>query len=240
MLATLAFTGFSVAFLHAIIPTHWLPFVLVARARSWSRTKTLAVSAAAGLGHVALTTLLGLPIFLAGLAADEHLGELFPRIAGGVLLAVGIWYFWRQYRGGVLHHHTPGGAHRPSERCGQEDGQTHFETELQDTRLVSGPSGDWAAIGGLLAMLTLSPCEAFLPVYLRAVEFGWTGFAVLSGILMAGTFAGMLLFTWLTLLGFERLPLRRLERHEALLLGCIFTTLGLMMPFLGHGHAHAH
>lgn len=240
MLTTLAFTGFTVAFLHAVIPTHWLPFVLVARARSWSRGKTLAVSAAAGFGHVALTTLLGLPIFLLGRAADEHLGEIFPKIAGGLLLAVGAWYFWRHSRGGVLHHHAPGGAHQPSERCGHEDGHSHFEAELKDTQLVSTRSGDWAAIGGLLTMLTLSPCEAFLPVYLKAVEFGWTGFFVLSGILMAGTFSGMLLFTWLTLLGFERLPLRRLERYEALLLGCIFTSLGLMMLFLGHGHGHAH
>jgi nickel/cobalt exporter len=44
VLTTIAATGFSVAFFHAAIPTHWLPFVLVSRARGWSRSaKTLAV-----------------------------------------------------------------------------------------------------------------------------------------------------------------------------------------------------
>jgi len=31
----LAATGLSVAFIHAAIPTHWLPFVVVARAQGW-------------------------------------------------------------------------------------------------------------------------------------------------------------------------------------------------------------
>ena len=60
MLTTIAATGFTVAFFHAAIPTHWLPFVLVSRARGWSRGKTLAVATLAGLGHVAITSLLGL------------------------------------------------------------------------------------------------------------------------------------------------------------------------------------
>ena len=33
--------GFGVAFLHAAIPTHWLPFALTARGQGWSLGKTL-------------------------------------------------------------------------------------------------------------------------------------------------------------------------------------------------------
>jgi len=240
MLTTLALTGFTVAFFHAAIPTHWLPFVLVARARDWSRVKTLAVAAFAGLGHVALTTALGLLIAWFGFQADEHMGELFPQIAGGILLAIAAWYFWRQLRGGVLHHHAPGGTHQPSAHCGHEPEHSHFEEELEGTKLVSQRAGDWTAITGLFTMLTLSPCEGFLPVYLSGVQFGWTGFFVLSGILALGTLAGMMLFTWLTLLGLAKLPLQKLERYEAALLGTIFAVLGLMMLFLEHGHEHVH
>ncbi len=238
MLTTLAATGFTVAFFHAAIPTHWLPFVLVARARGWTHGKTLAVSAFAGLGHVALTSLLGLAIAWFGFQADEHMGELFPQIAGGILFAIGAWYFWRQFRGGVLHHHAPGGSHRPSERCGHDHGHSHFEAELEGTKLVSRRAGDWAAISGLFMMLTLSPCEGFLPVYLSGVQYGWRGFVVLSGILAVATLAGMMIFTWLTLLGFSKLPVQKLERYEAALLGTIFTVLGALMVFVEHGHAH--
>jgi len=50
VLTTVAATGFTVAFFHAAIPTHWLPFVLTGRARGWSRAKTLAVTK-----HIPLT-----------------------------------------------------------------------------------------------------------------------------------------------------------------------------------------
>ena len=45
---TLIVTGFTVAFLHAAIPTHWLPFVVAARAQRWNKSKTLAVTGVAG------------------------------------------------------------------------------------------------------------------------------------------------------------------------------------------------
>jgi nickel/cobalt exporter len=241
VLTTIALTGFTVAFFHAAIPTHWLPFVLVSKARNWSRGKTLAVSAFAGLGHVALTSVLGLAIAWFGFQLDEHAEELFPKVAGSVLLVIGAFYFWRQLSGrGVLHHHPPGGSHQPSEHCGHGHTHSHWQEELKDSKLVSLKAGDWPVISGLFLMLTLSPCEGFLPVYLSGVQFGWRGFVVLSLILAVGTLAGMLLFTWLTLLGMDKLPIQKLERYEAALLGTIFTVLGLLMFFVEHGHHHGH
>jgi hypothetical protein len=236
-LATIAATGFFVAFFHAAIPTHWLPFVLVSRARRWTRSKALAVAIFAGLGHVALTTLLGLAIAWFGFQLDEHFGHVFTRIAGGVLLAVGAFYFFRQWRGkGIMHHHTPGGHHQPSAHCGHERAHSHLETELTESELVSSRKGDWAAISGLFVMLTLSPCEGFLPIYLSAVGSGWQGFFILSGILAAGTLGGMLIFTWLTLVGLEKVELKRIEHWEAALLGVVFTVLGVLMLTLEHSH----
>ncbi|HET7538196.1 MAG TPA: hypothetical protein VFJ90_17170 [Candidatus Didemnitutus sp.] len=234
VLTTIAATGFTVAFFHAAIPTHWLPFVLVSRTRGWNRGKTLAVSAFAGLGHVALTSLLGVVIAWCGFQLDEHVGEMFPRIAGGLLLLFGLYYFWRQWRGGVLHHHAPGEQHQASEHCGHEHGHSHWDDELKDNRVFCAKSGDWGAISGLFMMLTLSPCEGFLPIYLSGVQFGWRGFVVLSLILALGTLAGMMIFTWLTLMGLERLPVQKLERHEAAMLGTIFTVLGVLTMTLRH------
>lgn len=237
VLTTIAATGFTVAFFHAAIPTHWLPFVLVSRARGWKRGKTLAVSALAGLGHVALTSLLGLVIAWFGFQLDEHAENLFPKIAGGVLLLIGAIYFWRQWSGrGVMHHHPPGGHHQASSQCGHSHTHSHWDDELKESELVSKKSGDWAAIGGLFMMLTLSPCEGFLPVYLSGVQFGWRGFVVLSAILALGTLAGMLVFTWLTLVGLERVQVQRFERYEAAMLGSIFTVLGVLLLVFEHGH----
>ncbi|MEY2879614.1 MAG: hypothetical protein RLZZ15_1994 [Verrucomicrobiota bacterium] len=237
VLTTVAATGFSVAFFHAAIPTHWLPFVLTARARGWTRGKTLAVTAFAGAGHVAVTTLLGLGIAWFGFQIDERVGAAFPWLAGGLLWAMGAVYFWRQWRGeGVCHHHPPGGQHEPAAHCHEPQAHehSHWEAELKDTALVSKKSGDWAAITGLFVMLTLSPCEGFLPVYLSAVRFGWTGFFVLSVILAVAALAAMLLFTWLALLGFEKFELKNFERYEAGLLGGLFVALGALVVLLEH------
>lgn len=233
VLTTVAATGFSVAFFHAAIPTHWLPFVLTSRARGWSRAKTLAVTAFAGAGHVAVTSLLGLGIAWFGFQLDERIGAAFPWIAGALMWGMAGWYFWRQWRGGgICHHHPPGSHHHADEHCVEPHEESHWHDELKDSTLVSEKAGDWSVISGLFMMLTLSPCEGFLPVYLSAVQFGWTGFGVLSAILAVAAIAAMLLFTWLALLGFEKIELKSFERYEAALLGALFAVLGFLIVAL--------
>lgn len=230
--------GFSVAFFHAAIPTHWLPFVLVARARSWTRMKTLSVTALAGMGHVALTSLLGLGIAWFGFQLEEKV-ESFPWVAGGLLLVFAGYYFWRQLTGrGICHHHPPGSHHHASEHCADDHGHSHWQEEMKGSPIVSTRSGEWTAIAGLFVMLTLSPCEAFLGIYLSGVQFGWRGFFVLSAILAVATLAGMALFTWLALVGFEKFRLKSFERYEAGLLGAVFAVLGVLIIAIEHGHEH--
>lgn len=232
---TIAATGFTVAFFHAVLPTHWLPFVLVARARGWSRAKTLMVTLAAGMGHVALTTLLGLLIAWFGFQLDERLGHAFPWIVGGLLVGIGLYYFLRQLRGrGVCHHPVPGSHHHATEACGRDEDHSHWEHELEESELVSSRRGDWTAISGLFLLLTLSPCEGFLPVYLSGVRFGWHGFVVLSVILAVATLAGMTLVTWLALFGLDRFRVQRFERWEAATIGALFCVLGVLIVLLEH------
>ncbi|MSU73314.1 MAG: hypothetical protein EXS43_13415 [Opitutus sp.] len=233
VLTTVAVTGFTVAFLHAAIPTHWLPFVLVARARGWGHTKAIAVLALAGLGHVGLMGVIGLAIAWLGFQLDERIGRFFPWIAGGLLLAFATYYFYRQWSGrGICHHNPPGGHHHADEHCGEAHANSHWHAELEDSPLVSRSTGDWTAVAGLFVMLTLSPCEGFLPIYLSGVQFGWRGFVLLSVILAVATFVAMTLFTWLALIGFEKFRLNRFERYESGMLATLFGILGVLVIVL--------
>jgi hypothetical protein len=81
--ASIAVTGFAVAFLHAALPTHWLPFVLVGRAQKWSAGRTLGVTLLAGLGHVGLTIAAGPGPGGRGPGAAAPLGGLFHWVVGG-------------------------------------------------------------------------------------------------------------------------------------------------------------
>ena len=204
LFGSLAATGFVIAFLHAALPTHWLPFVLVGRAQGWSGRKTLGVTMLAGGGHIASTVALGLLLTVAGMALHERFGPLLARAAGVLLIAAGAYYlFFRRPKGGDS-----------AEPAGRVFGS------------------DKAAILGLITVLTLSPCESFLPVYLSSASYGWGAFALLTLVLVGATLAAMLAFTSLSMLGVARLRLTLLERYENLLLGVALGLLGVVVIVL--------
>jgi hypothetical protein len=103
LFTSIAATGFAVAFLHAALPTHWLPFVLIGRARAWPLRKTLGVTAIAGVGHVVVTVLLGGALTALGLVIRPQLGAVFPFVVGGLLIAFGVLQM-------VRHRHAKTGA----------------------------------------------------------------------------------------------------------------------------------
>lgn len=226
VLTTIAITGFGVAFFHAAIPTHWLPFVLASRAQHWNHSKTLGVTALAGTGHVLVTALLGLLIAWFGIALDRTIGRWFPVIAGAALLLLGLFYLYRQLSGrGHAHHHLFCG-HSHTHTGELEHDAHHTPTPVGARRPVSS---DRLAITSLLTLLTFSPCEAFLPIYASGVRYGWSGFALLTVILSVGTVAGMVLFTWLTLAGVQKVKLGLLERYESGLIGSLLCAVGLLI-----------
>ena len=225
VLTTIAITGFSIAFFHAAIPTHWLPFVLTARAQRWSRTKTLAITALAASGHASFTALLGLIVAWFGIALSERIGMWFPRLAGGALILFGVFYVIRQLTG---HTHTHlrafgQGGHSHEHDHDNESGHTHSHSPMALSK------SDVAAITSLLALLTFSPCEAFVPVYVSGVRYGWHGFFLLTIILTVGTIAGMVAFTGLALTGIEQVKLRSFEKYEAGVMGVLLCVVGVLI-----------
>lgn len=51
-LIVLLLAGASVAIFHAILPDHWMPIAVVARAQRWSMGRTTRVALWTGVGHV--------------------------------------------------------------------------------------------------------------------------------------------------------------------------------------------
>jgi putative Mn2+ efflux pump MntP len=247
LFASLAGAGLVLAFLHASIPTHWLPFVVTARAQAWTRRRTLIITAVAGAGHIALTTLLGVLVIAFGIEVDRWTGTVFPWIAGGILIAFGLYYLVNQFRGQGHghahghHHHIPIGRHAHSLSAAHtHDGgrvvhahaaaaaaHRHGHDPATCDEVGVARVSDAAAITSLFVLLTFSPCEAFIPVYISAVRFGWTGFALSTAVLAIGAITGMVTFTWLTMSGLKRLNLHWLEHYEGAILGTVLCTLGI-------------
>jgi ABC-type nickel/cobalt efflux system permease component RcnA len=237
LLFSITGAGLALAFFHAAIPTHWLPFVITARAQGWSIRKTLAITAFAGAGHIALTALLGVLVILFGIAIDHWTGEVFPWIAGGILIAFGMYYLVNQFRGAHTHHHHHHRAHSLSAAHVHDHHRHHAGHEdcadaCDDVGVVR--VSDTAAITSLFVLLTFSPCEAFIPLYVSAVQFGWGGFALSTVVLAVGAIAGMVLFTWLTLSGLQKFHLHKLEHYEGAILGTVLCVLGVAFIVFGH------
>ena len=223
LLASLLATGFVVAFLHGALPNHWLPFVLVGRRQGWSTGKTLLITALAGFAHAGVTTLLGLALVAAGLAFGGPIAGALPLIAGGVLIALGVYYLASHARGdGHLHLPFIGRLAPASGPDGRKRGGEVATAVLSDR----------AAIFGLLAIVALSPCEAFLPVYLSGLRYGWPGFSALSVVLTGGAVASMTGFTGLSLAGARWLGLKSAERYEGMMLGAMLCLMGVLVIFL--------
>jgi nickel/cobalt transporter (NicO) family protein len=219
VLTTIALTGFGIAFFHAAMPTHWLPFVLTSRVQQWNRPKTVAITALAGTGHVLVTALLGFFITWFGTSLNKTVSDWFPRVAGGALLLFGLYYLVRQISGrGHVHFGYP------HEHLHEAHGSEHHHDPPKRT-------SDRTAILSLLAFLTFSPCEGFLPIYVSGIRYGWKGFALLTGILSFGTVAGMVFFTSLTLAGLGRLKLGVLEKYESALMAILLCFVGLLILF---------
>jgi hypothetical protein len=206
-----------------------LPFVLTARAQRWNHAKALGITALAGSGHVVFTAVLGLLLTLFGFALHEKIGDWFPRIAGGALLLFGLFYLYRQVIGKV-HGHSRVIGENPQVHAAHHPPDDHHGNASQPALMHAPPPvSDRIAITSLLALLTFSPCESFVPFYVYGIRYGWMGFALLTAILSVATVAGMIVFTWLTLAGMRRINLGLLEKYELGLMGALLCAVGILI-----------
>lgn len=210
VLLSLLGAGFVTAFLHAALPTHWLPFVLVGRGQRWGLLQVLATVAAAGLAHILSTALVGGLIVAAGLAMDQWISGMLPLASAGLLFLFGGHYLLRA----VLR--APVMAGGPALALSEPT--------------VSHAAAFW----GLVAMLAISPGEVLLPIYLSQATQGPLVLAALTLAFAAGTILGMGLFTGLARAGWSVLRLERWARYESIILGVALILIGLLVILRPH------
>ena len=202
--------GFVAAFLHAALPTHWLPFVLVGRAQRWSLSRNLMAVTAAGLAHIASTAVVGSLIVAAGLALDEIVAGLLPHLSAILLFGFGGFYLIKSV------------IRRPAMAGGPP-------LDLAEPTVSHG-----AAFWGLVAVMALSPGEVLLPIYMSSAQEGVGALALLTGVFAVGTILGMATFTTLARAGASVLRLERWARYEGAILGIALIAIGLLI--VAHQH----
>ena len=210
VLLSLLGAGFVTAFLHAALPTHWLPFVLVGRGQRWSLPQVLGAVTAAGLAHIAATAVVGGLIVAAGLALDQWISGLLPALSAALLFLFGAFYLGRALL-------------RPAIMAGGP------------SLALSEPTvSHAAAFWGLVALMAISQGEVLLPIYLSQATQGPLVLAALTVAFAAGTVLGMALFTVLARAGWSVLRLERWARYEGVILGLAPILIGLLVFLRQH------
>ena len=193
--------------LHALIPSHWLPFVTIGQAEGWSQRQLLLVTAVAGLAHTVSTSLLGLFVSLAGWQLAENYHSLSVRVIPLLLLTLGVWYLMQHVRHRHVHDHINASAMRKTRSFG--------------TLLVS--------LG--LAMF-LSPCLEIEAYFLSAGAKGWQAVLLVTLIYTVVTLSGMLIMVTVGRRGLRRVDPHWFEHNENLMTSLTLVGLAVLNFFI--------
>jgi hypothetical protein len=218
----LVVTTILTAAVHTLIPDHWLPFVLVARAERWSPRRTLVLTSASAMLHVAVSIALGLAVAL-GLGAAPlaaGLAEILEALTGWLLIAFGTAYMaWFLVRGGHVHSFGMHPHHDPRDPDPSAAGPWR--------RDISG----WA----LALIVGFNPCILVIPTFYGAARIGARALAAVAAAFAVTTVLTMAVVTLLGLRGTARLTSPFLTRYGEAVSGGLVALTGLVVMLLEIG-----
>ena len=216
--------------LHAAIPNHWLPFVILQREQGWSRARLLYVTGVAGFAHVTSTVLIGIVVGLAGTGLSAAFGTFFDWVGPAILVGLGLWLVCR--RGGHHHDHSHHNEHarRDTADCHvpNEDRENHSHSEGHGGHGTRPENV--VTLGGLVVMMFFSPCLELEAYYLPAGR--WLGILAVSAIFLVVTVTLMLFLVCIASAGVRRLHWDWLERRESLVNGSVLIVVGVVWKLL--------
>ena len=231
-LTILAATAASIGFVHTITgPDHYLPFIVIGRARGWKLRRTLLTAAVCGVGHVAGSVVLGMLGIGLGLAVGkiEIIEGMRGDIAAWLLISFGLIYAAWGTRLAIrnrphTHHHAHADGTTHAHHHQHHDEHTHVHDEK------GGSITPWA----LFVIFVLGPCEPLIPILMYpAAQANLGGLVMVTLIFGVVTISTMVAMVYLAERGAALLPLKKMERYTHMLAGLAIFSSGVAIRFLG-------
>ena len=226
-LVLLTATAACVGLIHTLVgPDHYLPFIVLAKARKWSIVRTGWITLLCGVGHIASSVILGLVGIGLGLTVanlkltESHRGEIAAWLLTAFGLVYLIWGLRRAFRNKA---HTHVHAHV------SESMHSHEHTHAKDhahPHTVRGRANltPWV----LFTIFIFGPCEPLIPIlmYPAAAESLW---AVVMVVVVFGvvTIATMMSIVLVSTFVINLLPTARLARYSHALAGAAIFLCGV-------------
>jgi sulfite exporter TauE/SafE len=226
-LATLLLSTAIIGFTHTLVgPDHYLPFIVMAKARKWSILRTSLVTIFCGIGHVGSSVILGVTVIFMGLSIThlDFMEGLRGNLAGwllvifGLLYAlIGLWRIWKNKPHTHIHVHDDGKIHAHK--------HTHQDAHDHSHKKNLTP---WI----LFLIFVLGPCEPLIPLIFAGAEknnmFGVTMVALVFSIV---TLITMISIVTISYFGIKLLPLGKLEKYSHILAGFVIFMSGVGIQF---------
>lgn len=202
--------AFILSIIHAIMPDHWVPVVMIGKTEGWSRKEMFWITALIAVPHIISTILIGVIIGIIGYTiSPTH--ELVMGVAAPLILVVlGLVYVSLDSKGGY-HQYT-------------------HESFVTANRLSR--ESKIAIILPLATALFFSPCIAIGSYFFVAGTRGWPGIVTVSAIYLVITVLGMILMVGIGLRGVEKIKWSFLEHHEKMVVGIVLIALGVLIYFI--------
>lgn len=200
----------TLSILHALIPSHWLPFIAIGKTENWSKIETLKVTAVSGFAHVLSTILIGIIIGLIGYEISNLAETLTHLLAPLILFLVGIIYIILYLRHAHTHRHL-------------EEDMNKIESKTKSAIILT-----------LITAMFFSPCIELQAYYFNAGLYGWQGILLVSLVYLVITISGMVILVYIGQAGINRLntKLKFLDKRENLITGIIFIVLAVFVYFV--------
>ncbi len=212
------------AIIHALIPDHWLPFVIMARSQRWSERRTLLLAGLAGLLHVLVSIAVAAAGIAVGAGSARHLAEYAGRslefFAGVLLVIFGLGY-------GILAHRREARAHaggNPETGDPIGDGHVHAHGHILERWFRRAVTG-----GALVIIIGISPCALLVPILFAASAQGILPLVAAGAGFAACTIGTMIVITFLASRGMRSLRLPFFARYGDLISGLMIAAIGIIV-----------
>jgi ABC-type nickel/cobalt efflux system permease component RcnA len=225
-------TASIIGFLHTILgPDHYLPFIVLSKARQWNLRKTIMTTFLCGIAHVLSSVILGfigvtigVAIFRLGVI-ESFRGEL----SAWFLIIFGFTYFiWGIHKAIQYRQHDHFHLH--------EDGKfhSHPHNHISEHSHVHTLNSDNFTPWILFIIFVFGPCEPLIPLVMyTATNNNMIALVSVISIFSLITVSTMLCIVLSALCGLSKLPIYGLEKYLHALAGLTIFLCGSAIKFLG-------
>ena len=220
-----------VAIAHTLLGIdHSVPFIVLGRSRRWPLGRTMWVTIACGIGHVASSVAIGAIGAAAGATLDSLAwvesarGEVAAALLIGFGLAYAAWamsHAVRRVRHSHVHAHVDGTVHEHSHAHRGD----HLHPHVFGSRITP-----WA----LFVIFVFGPCEPLIPLMVvPAMSRSWVDVVGVVGVFGVLTVATMAAAVAVGYRGLSAVEGRRLAPYADVVAGLVVAASGAAVLFLG-------